>query len=101
MNKIFRIVWNRALRQFMVASELARSPRSGCAVDARRASAPSSALRRGALALALAAVIPLSQAHTVSVGYTNNGSGALTFWYGTYHDPSEAKIGRASCRERV
>ncbi|HET6806959.1 MAG TPA: autotransporter-associated beta strand repeat-containing protein [Frateuria sp.] len=90
MNKIFRIVWNRALRQFMVASELARSPRSGCAVDARRASAPSSALRRGALALALAAVIPLSQAHTVSVGYTNNGSGALTFWYGTYHDPSEA-----------
>ncbi|MCX7513819.1 autotransporter-associated beta strand repeat-containing protein [Frateuria hangzhouensis] len=86
MNKIFRIVWNKALRQFMVASELARSPRAGATVDARSGSAPG-VFACSALALALLAAAPLSLAHTTSVGYVAplGTSGTITFWYGTYH----------------
>jgi fibronectin-binding autotransporter adhesin len=86
MNRIFRIVWNAALRQFVVASELARSHAGSATVDARGA-LPSALLKRGALALALMAAVPLSQAHTVSVGYIAplGTSNTVTFWYGTYH----------------
>lgn len=89
MNRIFRIVWNRTLGQLVVTSEHARSKAKG----GRSAAGGSTAatLTRAALGLALALCgMPFASAHTISVGYTNNGSGALTFWYGTYHDPSEA-----------
>ncbi len=32
------------------------------------------------------AVSSASQAHTVSIGYTAAGTGAMTFWFGTYHN---------------
>jgi fibronectin-binding autotransporter adhesin len=42
--------------------------------------------------LVAASVLPLAQAqaHTSSVGYSPDGPGAVTFWYGTYHDSTEA-----------
>lgn len=41
------------------------------------------------LAAASALQLGIADAHTSSVGYENAGPGAVTFWYGTYHDPSE------------
>lgn len=40
------------------------------------------------LLLTAASLLPLAQAHahTNSVGYENAGPGAITFWYGTWHD---------------
>jgi len=85
MNRIFRIVWNRALGQFVVASELVRSRRAtggATVVGPLR-----SGWTRGLLFAALAAVMPLSHAHTTSVGYIAplGSSNTITFWYGTYH----------------
>ncbi len=86
MNRIFRIVWNAALRQFVVASELVRSRRAS-SVGAPARPTHSMAWRRGMLFAALASVVPLSHAHTTSVGYVAplGSSGTITFWYGTYH----------------
>src|SRR6218665_2388124 len=42
-------------------------------------------------ALGLGFFAQIAAAHTVSIGYESAGArGAVTFWYGTYHDPSEA-----------
>ncbi len=30
-----------------------------------------------------------ANAHTISIGYENAGTGALNFWYGSYHSPTE------------
>ena len=102
MNKIFRIVWNKSLRQFMVASELARSSRASCTVDRRHGMNLSGMLARGALAAALLAAAPLALAHTTSVGYVAplGTSHTVTFWYGTYHtvadDGVSGKVAGAS-----
>ncbi|WP_448098806.1 autotransporter-associated beta strand repeat-containing protein [Luteibacter yeojuensis] len=90
MNRIFRIVWNRTLGQLVVTSEHARSAAKG----GRSATGGFFArpfLARSAFGAALALCgLPFASAHTISVGYTNSGSGNLTFWYGTYHSPTEA-----------
>jgi autotransporter-associated beta strand protein len=85
MNRIFRIVWNRALGQFVVASELVRS--RGRSAGASLAHPLRSGWARGLLFTALAAAMPLSHAHTTSVGYIAplGTSNTITFWYGTYH----------------
>jgi autotransporter-associated beta strand protein len=85
MNRIFRIVWNRALGQFVVASELVRSRRASG--GATLGNSLRSGWARGLLFTALAAVMPLSHAHTTSVGYIAplGTSNTITFWYGTYH----------------
>ncbi|HEY4294117.1 autotransporter-associated beta strand repeat-containing protein [Luteibacter sp.] len=91
MNRIFRIVWNRTLGQLVVVSEHARSQAKGGRSSAGGASAIVAGLKRAALGVALAVCgMPFASAHTISVGYTNGGSGGLTFWYGTYHDSDEA-----------
>jgi autotransporter-associated beta strand protein len=90
MNRIFRIVWNRTLGQLVVVSEHARSAAKG-GRSASGGSFAASSLKRAALGVALSLCgMPFANAHTISVGYTNNGSGNLTFWYGTYHAPTEA-----------
>lgn len=91
MNRIFRIVWNRTLGRLVVTSEHARSASKGgrSAAGGARATAGMKFAALG-MGVALALASPFAAAHTISVGYTNSGSGALTFWYGTYHDPSEA-----------
>ena len=90
MNRIFRIVWNKTIGQLVVVSEHARSASKGGRSATGGASA-STVLKRAALGAAIAICgMPFASAHTISVGYTNNGNGNLTFWYGTYHDPSEA-----------
>lgn len=89
MNRIFRIVWNKAIKQLVVTSEHARSKGKGG--SSAGGSVATASLKRIALGAAFALCgMPFAGAHTISVGYTNNGSGSLTFWYGTYHDPSEA-----------
>lgn len=35
---------------------------------------------------ALISIAQATWAHTTSIGYVNAGPGAVTFWYGTYHD---------------
>ncbi|MXQ12251.1 autotransporter outer membrane beta-barrel domain-containing protein [Microvirga makkahensis] len=39
-----------------------------------------------------------AHAHTTSIGYETVAANALTFWYGTYHDPSEASAPEGSFR---
>ncbi|MGD9853761.1 MAG: PEP-CTERM sorting domain-containing protein [Planctomycetaceae bacterium] len=49
--------------------------------------------RFSVMLLAVAAVamaVQSAQAHTVQVGYTDNGDGTVTFYAGSYHDPTEA-----------
>ncbi|HEY4090760.1 MAG TPA: autotransporter-associated beta strand repeat-containing protein [Luteibacter sp.] len=90
MNRIFRIVWNKTIGQLVVVSENSRSAGKG-GRSAAGGSVASALLKRAALGTAIAICgVPFASAHTISVGYTNSGSGNLTFWYGTYHDPSEA-----------
>ncbi|MGN6482512.1 autotransporter-associated beta strand repeat-containing protein, partial [Luteibacter sp.] len=90
MNRIFRIVWNKTIGQLVVVSEHARATGKG-GRSATGGSLGATLLKRGALGAAIAICgAPFASAHTISVGYTNSGSGNLTFWYGTYHDPSEA-----------
>ena len=89
MNRIFRTVWNRALRQIVVASELCRSRgEAGRSVDARSANTSGTArmLRLTAGVLLSLAGLTAAQAHTITIGYANSGNNALTFWYGTYHN---------------
>ncbi|WCE06284.1 autotransporter-associated beta strand repeat-containing protein [Pseudoxanthomonas sp. JBR18] len=89
MNRIFKIVWNAALNQFVVASELVGSRKASGRSGGTRLMTP---LRRGALVAALASVVPLVQAHTVSVGYIAplGSNNTITFWYGTYHTTSDS-----------
>jgi autotransporter-associated beta strand protein len=90
MNRIFRIVWNKTIGQLVVVSEHARAAAKG-GRSAAGGSFASTTLKRVALGAAIALCgVPFASAHTISVGYTNNGSGNLTFWYGTYHAPTEA-----------
>lgn len=42
---------------------------------------------RSVFLLALFLLSGVSYAHTTSIGYENAGAGAVTFWYGTYHNP--------------
>ena len=54
MNRIYRKVWNKALGQLVVASELASSDSSGGVVDQRRDTTPATpALLAVALGLVL------------------------------------------------
>ena len=74
MNRIYRKVWNKALGQLVVASELASSQGAGVVMDGRRsASDGSQKALSGAIALALAmglgtAGAPVAQAQSVEVG---------------------------------
>jgi fibronectin-binding autotransporter adhesin len=43
-----------------------------------------------AVGAALALVVGAASAHTVSIGYANAGPGAVTFWFGTYHQCTES-----------
>lgn len=89
MNRVFRIVWNRALNQFVVASELCRSRAKG-ARSVGGATPVSTGLGRLAAGVMLAlAGTTGAFAHTTSIGYTNSGNNALSFYYGTYHSGTE------------
>ncbi|MGY3230956.1 fibronectin-binding autotransporter adhesin [Luteibacter sp. HA06] len=89
MNRVFRIIWNRALNQFVVASELCRSRAKGA-----RSVGGSSLVPPGMGRLAVGVMLALAGttsafAHTTSIGYTNSGNDALSFYFGTYHAGSE------------
>jgi len=89
MNRIFRIVWNRALGQMVVVSELGRSRVAAGANGVSRSVKAGSSFRAGVLGagilLGLAAA-STAAGHTITIGYANSGNNALTFWYGTYHN---------------
>ena len=91
LNKIFRIIWNRALKQFVVASEfcLSRGKGAQSAGGSPGIARPSLIRLAAGVSLALAGTSG-AYAHTTSIGYANAGDDALSFYYGTYHDPSEA-----------
>jgi autotransporter-associated beta strand protein len=88
MNRIFRIVWNRALGQMIVASELCRSRSKAGRTSGRgsKASRKMGLARLGAGVVLGLAAASAGYAHTITIGYSNSGDYALTFWYGTYHD---------------
>jgi hypothetical protein len=49
-------------------------------------------IRAIAVAVFTAAVLGFSvqsEAHVITQGFVNSGPGSVTFWYGSYHDPSE------------
>ncbi|GAA5080879.1 autotransporter domain-containing protein [Lysobacter panacisoli] len=96
MNHVFSVVWNRALNQWVVASELCRArTKSARSVIA----APSAAFSRLGAGVMLAVLgLTTAQAHTISIGYENSGDRALTFWYGTYHAHSETTYTEGSLR---
>ncbi|SDG66878.1 autotransporter-associated beta strand repeat-containing protein [Dyella sp. 333MFSha] len=90
MNRVFRIVWNRALNQFVVASELCRSRAKGA-----RSTGGGSAIAITTGRLAAGVLLALAGttgafAHTTSIGYANSGNNSLSFYYGTYHQSDEA-----------
>lgn len=96
MNKVFSIVWSRALRQFVVASELVNHAGKGARASGGRASSGALGSRR-ALVLALGLVTASSAiAHTTSIGYANSGNNSLSFYYGTYHQLPEANYTEGS-----
>jgi fibronectin-binding autotransporter adhesin len=50
---------------------------------------PFSAPIKASVALLIGSLaLPNGYAHTTSVGYENAGPGSVTFWYGTYHNPT-------------
>ena len=92
MNRIFRIVWNRALGQMVVASELCRSRSKGGRSAGGQAAKVSTSTGLGRLSAGiLLSLVGLSaaHAHTSSIGYSNPNPYELTFWYGTYHQDSD------------
>lgn len=73
MNRIYRKVWNKALGQMVVASELASSQSSGVVIDQRRtAGGRNTALLSAAIALTLglgvAGATQTAHAQSVEVG---------------------------------
>ncbi|MDI9239673.1 autotransporter domain-containing protein [Lysobacter sp. LF1] len=97
MNHVFRVVWNRALNQWVVASELVRGRVKGArSVSAGVADATMTRLGAGILTVLLG--MPMAHAHTISIGYENSGDRSLTFWYGTYHPASQTTYTEGSLR---
>jgi len=106
MNHVYRVVWNRALNLWVVASELVRahvkSARSlnvggnAALSNAVLSNTTFSKISAGVLTVLLG--MPLAQAHTISIGYENSGDRALTFWYGTYHAASQTTYTEGSLR---
>src|SRR6187402_2543855 len=85
LNRVFRIVWNRALNQFVVASELCRSRAKGArSIGGASMIATTKGRLAAGVMLALAGTTG-AFAHTTSIGYTNSGNNSLSFYYGTYH----------------
>jgi len=95
LNRVFRIIWNRALNQFVVASELCRS-RSKGARSVGGAAPVSSGMGRLAAGVMLALTGTTAFAHTTSIGYMNSGNGSLSFYYGTYHSSAETTYNEGS-----
>ncbi len=77
MNRIYRKVWNKALGQMVVASELASSQSAGVVIDQRRSTdTRGTSLLSAAIALTLGAgiagFVPGAQAQSVEVGGNAN-----------------------------
>jgi len=90
LNRVFRIVWNRALNQFVVASELCRSRAKGArSIGGASMIATTKGRLAAGVMLALAGTTG-AFAHTTSIGYANSGNNSLSFYYGTYHLSDEA-----------
>ncbi|MBJ7516660.1 MAG: ESPR domain-containing protein, partial [Stenotrophomonas sp.] len=71
MNRIYRKVWNKALGQLVVASELASSDQPGNVIDKRRrGSGPILVGASLAMALGWGAVAPSAFAQSLAVGGT-------------------------------
>jgi len=96
MNHVFRVVWNRALNQWVVASELVRGRVKSAGSSNAAGTGAFSKVGAGVLTVLLG--MPLAQAHTISIGYENSGDRALTFWYGTYHASAETTYNEGSLR---
>ncbi len=80
MNRIYRLVWNRTLRVLQVASEFARSPRSGSGshADSRPALRRQPLAHACALALALGLVVTSAPALAGTTG-GNGGTGSGSY----------------------
>jgi autotransporter-associated beta strand protein len=89
LNRVFRIIWNRALNQFVVASELCRSRAKGARSVGGSSLVPPGMGRLAAGVMLALAGTTSAFAHTTSIGYTNSGNDALSFYFGTYHAGSE------------